>query len=91
LPKNNPSRNRAADAAEKAQSGLAQIRAGLERYASPRLASIILHGEIEKYCAAHEGPVLMRASDVFAALTVCSIVGLRTEFNDNDRPHKIRF
>jgi uncharacterized protein YhaN len=78
--------SRAADAVEKAQSSLARIRAGLERYAGLRLASIILHGEIERYRAAHEGPVLKRASDIFAALTVGSFVGLRTEFDDNDRP-----
>jgi uncharacterized protein YhaN len=78
--------SRAADAAEKAQSSLAQIRTGLERYAGLRLASIILHGEIGKYRAAHEGPVLKRASDIFAALTVGSFVGLKTEFDGNDRP-----
>jgi uncharacterized protein YhaN len=78
--------SRAAVAAENAQSSLAQIRVSLERYVNLRLASIILRGEIEKYRAVHQGPVLKRASDVFAALTVGSFVGLRTDFDENERP-----
>jgi uncharacterized protein YhaN len=77
---------RAADAAERAQSSLAQIRDGIERYARLRLACIVLHREMEQYRAKNQGPVLKRASEIFAALTLRSFAGLRTNFDENDRP-----
>ena len=78
--------SRAADAAETAQSSLAQIRDGMERYVRLRLACIVLRNEIEQYRAKNQGPVLKRASDIFAALTLGSFAGLRTNFDENDRP-----
>jgi uncharacterized protein YhaN len=71
--------SRAADAAEKAQSSLAQIRDGIERYARLRLACIVLKREMEQYRAKNQGPVLKRASEIFAALTLGSFSGLMTD------------
>ncbi len=78
--------SRAADAAEKAQSSLAQIRDGMERYVRLRLACTVLRKEIEQYRAKNQGPILKRASEIFAALTLGSFAGLRTNFDENDRP-----
>ncbi len=58
----------------------------MDRYIRLRLASIILRREIEHYRATHQGPLLSRASELFAQLTLGSFAGLQSDFNDRDQP-----
>lgn len=78
--------SQAADAAEKAQSSLAQIRDGIERYVRLRLAHNILQREVEQFRARNQGPVLKRASEIFSALTLGSFAGLTTDYDKDERP-----
>ena len=76
----------AADAAAAAQGHLADVRAGVERYLRVRLAADVLRAEVERWRAAQEGPVVARASELFAALTLGSFAKLRTTFGEDDLP-----
>ncbi len=72
----------AADAADRAQSLLAELTTDIEEYARLRLASAVLAKAIERYREKNQGPVLERASKLFAELTVGSFAGLRADFNE---------
>lgn len=72
----------AAEAEERAQSLAAEIAADVEEYARLRLATAVLREAIERYRAKHQGPVLERASRLFAQLTVGSFSGLHADYND---------
>ncbi len=78
--------DRAAALADQAQAILARIRADAERYVRVKLAGRILHDEIERYRRENQGPLLKRASEHFAALTLGSFEGLATDFNEKDEP-----
>jgi len=78
--------SRAADSAEKAHSTLAEIREAAERYVRLRLASAILHAEIERYRLRNQGPILKRASEIFSRLSLESFSGLTTNYTDDDTP-----
>ena len=78
--------DRSAMAAERAQSKLAEIRRDTHRYLRLRLASIILGREIELYRAQNQAPLLLRASELFARLTLGSFSGLVTAYDDADQP-----
>jgi uncharacterized protein YhaN len=77
---------KAAAAAEQLQFLLASIGTDAEQYVRLRLASTILREAIERYREKNQGPVLKRASDLFADLTVGSFEGLRVEVNDQGKP-----
>lgn len=72
----------AADAADKAQSLLAELTSDVEEYARLRLASAVLAKAIDRYREKSQGPVLRRASELFAQLTVGSFAELRADYND---------
>ncbi|MGH7135444.1 MAG: ATP-binding protein, partial [Pirellulales bacterium] len=72
----------AADAEEEAQSLAAQIAGDVETYVRLRLASAVLRAAIERYREKNQGPVLERASRLFAELTVGSFSGLRADYNE---------
>jgi uncharacterized protein YhaN len=76
----------AAEAAEKAQSILARIREDARRYISLRLASAVLHREIERYRTENQDPVLKRTSELFSRLTLGSFEALQTDYNESDEP-----
>jgi uncharacterized protein YhaN len=76
----------AAEAAERAQASLAELRQGVERYVRLRLASIVLRREIERYRVSHQGPLLGRASALFTRLTLGSFTRLETDYNEKDQP-----
>ena len=78
--------SRAAEAAELAQAKLAEIREKVDRYVRVRLASAILRREIERYRESHQGPLLGRASELFATLTLGSFRSLEANFDDKDEP-----
>jgi uncharacterized protein YhaN len=73
----------AADAADLAENLIAGIRADAEQYAVLRLASVVLHQAIDRFRERHQGPILDRASRLFARLTVGSFEGLRITSDDN--------
>jgi uncharacterized protein YhaN len=77
---------RAAQAAESAQAILAEVRRGVDRYICLRVASMLLHREIERYRISHQGPLLGRASTLFRELTLGAFARLATDYNDKDQP-----
>ena len=79
-------RAEAAELAEKAQGVLAELRDSVERYAKVRIASTLLRKEIERYREANQGPVLKRAGEIFAALTLNSFKGLIPDYDEKDNP-----
>ena len=72
--------------ADQAHAILASIRSDAERYVQVKLASKILHDQIERYRRENQGPLLKRASEHFSALTLGSFEGLMTDFNEKDEP-----
>ncbi len=77
--------SKAAESAETAQEILARIRAGVERYTVVRLASAALRREIELYREKNQGPLLLRAGELFSELTLNSFEKLDTDFNEKDQ------
>src|SRR5262249_39025874 len=58
----------------------------VEEYARLRLAAVVLREAIERHRQKTQGPVLDRASRLFAALTLGSFQGLGVEYDDHDQP-----
>lgn len=79
-------RSDAAEAEERLQGTLAQIRSYSEQYARARLAGAILHSAIEKYREKNRGPVLTAASELFRELTLQRFEGLRVDEDDRGNP-----
>lgn len=76
----------AAEAEQKVQSLTAEIAAGAEEYTKLKLASAILGRAVARYRENHQGPIIRRASELFAELTAGSFSGLRTDEDDKGRP-----
>ena len=76
----------AADAAERTQSLLAEIRSRVEDYAALRLAAEFLQRGIEQFREENQGPILRRAGELFATLTSDSFQGLSLEEGDHGQP-----
>lgn len=72
----------AAAAQDQVQQLLARIRTSAEEYARLKLAAHLLRQAIERFRDKNQGPVLKRASELFAELTLGSFVSLRPEFDD---------
>jgi uncharacterized protein YhaN len=75
----------AAEQAAQAQEALERIRSNVERFVRARVGSLILAREIERYREENQGPMLTKASQLFARLTLGSFAGVRAGFNDKDR------
>ena len=78
--------DQAARFADDAQAVLANIRSDVERYVQVKLAGKILRDQIERYRQENQGPLVRRASEYFAALTLDSFESLITDFNERDEP-----
>lgn len=72
----------AADAADHVQASLAQLRDDVARYARLKLAAAVLRRGVERYRERNQGPVLGRASALFATLTDGSFTALRIDDED---------
>lgn len=72
--------------AQKAEDALAQLRPAVAQYLRLRLASDVLQQAIESYREKHQGPILTRASELFACLTLGRHSGLTSDFGDDDKP-----
>jgi uncharacterized protein YhaN len=75
----------AADKAADAQEALARVRVVVERYARAKIGAFILGREIERYRQENQGPMLTKASQLFARLTLGKYTGVRAGFNDKDK------
>jgi uncharacterized protein YhaN len=84
-------RSGAAHAAEMAQQHLALIEEKSRQYIKLKLASIVLRGEIKKYQTINQGPLLARAGDLFARLTLNSFTKLSVDYNEKDDPFLLGF
>lgn len=78
--------SRAAEANEAAGFALGQLMEDVPRYAVLKLASRVLQRGVERYRERNQGPVLARASEIFATLTEGSFASLRIESDDRDDP-----
>jgi uncharacterized protein YhaN len=76
----------AALAAQEAQQILAALRGRVDRYLRLRLAAKVLRAEIERYRERSQGPVLRRASELFASVTDGRFVGLAPDYDAGDTP-----
>ena len=72
--------------AEEAEGLLARLDADVEKYARFKLASAILARTIEQYREKHQGPLIKRASDLFARMTTGAFSGLRAEYDEQGNP-----
>ena len=77
--------SRAAEAAEQAEELKARLAVDVEEYARLRLAAVVLHDAIDRYRQRSQGPVLDRASGLFARLTLGSFQGLKVDYDDHDQ------
>ena len=75
----------AARTQEEAEQLVAAIRSDAEQYVRLRMASVILRRSIERFREASQGPVLNRASELFAELTLGSFAGLRADYDEKGK------
>ncbi|MFZ7111780.1 MAG: AAA family ATPase [Desulfatiglandales bacterium] len=73
---------RAADLEEEGQNMLARLESDVAQYVRLQMASAVLSRAIERYREKHQDPILKRADEIFARLTLGSFEGLRVEYND---------
>lgn len=78
--------SQAAEAQERIEHLLTQIRGHAEEYARLRLAAAVLQRAIDRYQESHQEPVLRRAGEIFRTLTGGVFEGLRADCNQQDRP-----
>ena len=64
----------------------AQIVNVTDQYIQLKLASILLQKGIEYYRNQNQNPILKRASEIFARLTLKSFKGLTVDYNEKDQP-----
>jgi len=76
----------AVEQAADAQRQLARVRDLAERYARARLAAAAVARVLDRYRRENQGPVLARASALFAALTLGAYEGLEVGFGESDEP-----
>ncbi|MFN2353793.1 MAG: AAA family ATPase [Desulfopila sp.] len=76
----------AANASEEAEQYLAEITSNAEQYLRLQIAALILEQRIENYRKANQAPVLARAGELFATLTLGSYAGLRDELDNAGKP-----
>ena len=74
--------SKAAEADEKAGYALAELQSDVPRYAALRIAAHVLQQGIERYRQRSQGPLIDRASQLFATLTAGSFRELRVDTDD---------
>lgn len=73
-------------AEQKKESILAQLSSLTEQYIQMKLAHILLQKGIEHYRNQNQDPILKRASELFARLTLQSFVDLMVDYDEKDQP-----
>lgn len=76
----------AAEAADEIQSLLSRIASQAEQYSKLRLAAVILRKAVESYREKNQGPILRRASELFAELTLDSFTGIKPDYDEKGAP-----
>ncbi|MGB3917441.1 AAA family ATPase [Thiothrix litoralis] len=76
----------AANAAEEAEQHLTSVVSGVEQYLRFACAALILKQRIEDYRKKNQTPVLLRAGELFAKLTLGAYASLRDELDDDGKP-----
>ncbi|MHB1559695.1 MAG: AAA family ATPase [Isosphaeraceae bacterium] len=79
------SRDGAAESAEKVQAVVARLQGDIARFATLKVAAAVLHRGIERYRDKNQGPILARASQIFATLTGGSFARLRIDDDGDGR------
>ena len=79
------SRDGAAESAEKVQAIVARLQGDIARFATLKVAATVLHRGIERYREKNQGPILARASDLFAGLTGGSFARLQIDDDGDGR------
>lgn len=73
---------RAAEAQQELASLAARIAGAGRACARARLAGAVLERVVQRYRERHQGPLLSRAAQIFAALTAGSFAGLDVDYDD---------
>ncbi len=73
----------AAQAQQEAEELIARIAGHARTYARTRLAEVIVSRVVQTYRERHQGPVLRRAGEIFARITLGSFSGLITDYEDD--------
>jgi uncharacterized protein YhaN len=76
----------AAGYAEDAERLLASLESDVAQYARTKMASVILARTIERYREKHQGPLIKRASQLFARMTQNAFQGVRAEYDGKGNP-----
>ncbi|QDU36965.1 chromosome segregation protein [Maioricimonas rarisocia] len=76
----------AAEAAEQCQQTIAALEEKVREFAVVHVASRVLSVGMEQYRKRNQGPILGRASELFARLTLGSFSELRPDTNDKGEP-----
>ncbi|MFN7769170.1 MAG: AAA family ATPase [Planctomycetaceae bacterium] len=76
----------ASEAEQEAREALAAIRPLAEQYARLKLAQGLLRRHLEAYRQKTQDPVLERATALFAQLTNGAFQGIKSDFDEKDRP-----
>ncbi|MBW1889995.1 MAG: AAA family ATPase [Deltaproteobacteria bacterium] len=76
----------AATHAENAERLLAGLESSVEMYAQLKIAAIMLSRTVEQYREKHQGPLISRASELFAQITVGSFSRLLADYDDKGNP-----
>ena len=76
----------AASHAEQAERLLASLESQVQQYARLKVASVILARTVEQYRSKHQGPLISRASDLFARMTLGAFSRLRAEYDEKGNP-----
>lgn len=76
----------AAGYAEDAEAVLASIDAEVTQYCRLKIASAILSRTIEQYREKYQGPMILRASELFRQMTLGSFTGIRAEYDEKGDP-----
>jgi uncharacterized protein YhaN len=76
--------DQAAQAAAEVEQHLSRVKAHAQSYARKRLAADLLQREVRRYRDANQGPIISRASELFARLTLGRYVKLQVGYDDHD-------
>ncbi|MFM8252564.1 MAG: AAA family ATPase [Planctomycetota bacterium] len=68
------------------QAKLGSIEQAATEYARARLATVILRRAVEEFSRRHQGPMLQRASEYFARLTVEAFARMDVDYSDEGQP-----
>ncbi len=79
-------RAEAAGYAEDAERLLAGLESDVAQYARSKIASVLLARTIEQYREKHQGPLIKRASDLFAQMTHNAFHSVRAEYDEKGSP-----